>query len=117
MHMQVRIIDRQRAGWRQRGCSVYCLHTLLEQLLVKIKAAPTLAVKRIRDVELCAGISLRRICLLPFVARRTKLLTPEEAECGIEFFLIDFVSAGGDLGTGRHVFEAARFSGVDPDDE
>jgi len=117
MHMQVRIIDRQRAGWRQCDGSVHCLHALLEQLLVKIKAAPTLAVKRIRDVELCARISLRRICLLPFVAGRTKLLTPEEAECGIKFFLVDFVSAGGDLSTGRHVFEAARFGSIDPDDE
>ena len=117
MHMQVWIIDRQRAGWRQGDCSVYCLHTLLEQLLVKIKAAPTLAVKRIRDIELCAGVSLRRICLLPFVACRTKLLTPEEAKSGIEFFLVDFVSAGGDLSTGRHVFEAARFRGIEPDDE
>jgi hypothetical protein len=90
---------------------------LLKQLLIKINAPPTLAVKRIGYVELRAGISLRRIRLLPFDASRTKLLTPEEVESGIEFFLVDFVSAGGDLSTGRHFFEGARFRGIDPDDE
>ena len=90
---------------------------MLEQLLIKIKAAPTLSVKRIRYVELCAGISLRWVRLLPFDASRTKLLTPEEVETGIEFFLVDLVSAGGDLSTGRHFFEGARFRGIDPDYE
>src|SRR5829696_8277190 len=100
MHVQVRIVDRQRTGWRQCDCSIHCLHTLLEQFLVKINPPPTLAEKRIRDVELCAGISLRRICLLPFPASRTKLLAPKEAESGIEFFLVDLVSAGRHLSTG-----------------
>src|SRR5215210_5442943 len=117
MHVQVRIVDLQRAGWRQCDCSIHCLHTLLEQLLVKIDAPPTLAVKRIRYVELCMGISLRRICALPFVASRAKLLTPEEVESGIKIFLVDLVSAGGNFSTGRHFFECAWFRGVDPDDE
>ena len=117
MHVQVRIIDGQRAGCRQIDCSIHCLYTLFEQLLIKVKAAPTLAVKGIGYVELCAGISLRRICLLPFDASRTKLLTPEEVESGIEFLLVDLVSAGGDLSTRRHFFEGARFRSIDPDDE
>jgi hypothetical protein len=90
---------------------------LFEQLLVKINPAPTLAIKRIRDVKLCAGIALRRICALPLVASRTKLLTPEETESGIEMFLVDLVSACGDLSAGRRFFEGSRFRGIDPDDE
>src|SRR5689334_18967801 len=117
MHMQILIVDRQRAGWRQRNCSIYGINTLPEQLLVKINAAPSFAVKRIRYVKLCARISLRWIGALPFVASRTKLLTPEEAESRVELFLIDLVSTCSHLSTGCHFFERARFRGIDPDDE
>src|ERR1041384_6655886 len=117
MHVQVRIVDRERADRRECDCSIHCLHTLLEQLLVKINAAPALAIKRISYVELCAGVSLRRIGALPFIAGRTKLLTPAETESRVEVFLVDLVSASGHFSTGRHLFEGARFSGIDPDDE
>jgi hypothetical protein len=90
---------------------------LSEQLLVKINPAPTFAVKRIRHVKLRARISLRWICALPFIASRTKLLTPKEAESGIEFFLVDLVSACSDLSAGGDFFEGSRFRGIDPDDE
>ena len=90
---------------------------MFEQLLVKINPPPTFAVKRIRYVKLCLGISLRWVCALPFVASRTKLLTPEEAESGIELLLVDLVSAGGDLSTGCDFFESTRLRGIDPDNE
>src|SRR4030095_6077613 len=78
---------------------------------------PPLSQKRIRNVELCASISLRRICALPFVASRSKLLTPEEVKRGIKICLIDLVSTGSDLSAGRHFFEGARLRGIDPNDE
>jgi hypothetical protein len=55
--------------------------------------------------------------VLPFVARGPKLVTAEEVECAIEFFLVDLVSAGGDLSTSGYFCETAWLSGIDPDDE
>ncbi len=79
MHAQVWIIHRKRAGCGKSDGSINCLQTFLEQLLIVINATPTLAVKRVSDIELCARIALCGICALPFVARRTKLFPPKEA--------------------------------------
>src|SRR3954466_2197961 len=117
MHLQVWIIDRQRARRRQRNSSIHCLDTLLEQFLIEINASPTLSIKRVGDVELRARISLRWIGLLPFFASSTKLFATEKVESGIEFLLIDFVSAGSNRSARRHFSERARFSRIDPNYE
>ena len=98
--------------------SIHRLDTLPEQVLVRVDASPTLAVERIRYVELCAGICPApglRCCQSSRAARNCS--RRKSVESGIELFLVDLISAGGDLGTGRHFCEGAWLSGIDPDDE
>ena len=91
MHQQVWIIDRERTGRRQCDGSINSLETLLKQILIVEDPTPTLAVKGVRDVELCSGISLRRIGALPLIARGAELLAPEKRERVIEFLLVYLV--------------------------
>ncbi len=97
MHLQIRIINCERVVWRQVDCPIDSLQPLLEKRIVVIDATPAFSVAGVADIELCTRISLGRIGAGPLVTRRAKLVTTEERQAVIKFFLIDFVDPGSDL--------------------
>src|SRR5215207_4625093 len=106
MQLQILIGNVQRSG-RKRYRAVDWFKTLLKQILIVIKAPPAFPIECVSNVKLRRWILLCRICALPLVTSRSKLLTSKEREGSIELFLINLVSSGGNLSSGCHLREAA----------
>jgi hypothetical protein len=97
VHLQIRIINCQRAVWRQVDRPIDCLQPLLEKRIVVIDATPALSVGGVANIELRTRIALGRIGAGPLVTRRAKLIATKECQAAVKLFLIDLVDPGSDL--------------------
>src|SRR5258707_9722968 len=115
MQLQILIVNSKRSGRHCNG-TVDCFKTLLEQVLIEIKAPPTFTIKGVGDVKLRPWITLSRVSTLPLVTRGAELLAAKERERGIKLLLIYLVSARRNLSSRGHFLEAARLCRIYPDD-